>query len=134
MITRCFRSWDWEFDRGIGEVEVGQPLPAKHALAFYDWKSRLFRVELRNPVSPLGGSVEPNNDDSVDVTTYDYYCDCTGRILQKRSLGVADEVFLIVDLEYDDAAGLVKEIAWWPNDGTQKTRERMLSLSNANDK
>ena len=81
MRTKTFKQWNWQFDYGVGEFCDGDPLPAKHADAFYEQFDRLYRVELRERSFAVSGG-----DGFISTTiAYDYFRSKDGEILQKRS-------------------------------------------------
>lgn len=122
MTTQIFEYWDWQKDIGVNPIAEGQPAPPVHATAHYDHEGKLFRVEvLSSPTGRRGLLV----GEEPDVSVYDYFCDSSGRILQKRSLGDTGEVTLIVDFEYG-ADRTVKETAWSPNGGPPKSIVRAV--------
>lgn len=129
MKTQMFRSWNWEFDYGEAPIPETEPVPAVHAVAFYDGRGRLYRVEER--VSPSGFSFLKEGQEP-DVYRYDYYCDETGRILQKRSLAEDGQVAIIVDFAYNDEAATLTQTAWSPDGGFAKSITRRLDVKGEN--
>ena len=121
MTQRAYECWNWEFDFGEGPIPEGEPLPPSFAVAYYDYRGRLYRVAQR-----AKELADRSDDDPAAFGTYlyDYFCDSDGRILQKRSLDGDGTVFLIVDFEYDVETNQVTETAWSPNDGTCKSIRR----------
>ena len=118
MRKQLFHQWNWEFDYGVEPIDEREQLPENHAVAYFDRLGRLYRVEV------CGGS---SANHPAGVFRYDYFCDERGRILQKRSLDDNNEVFVIVDFDYDDQKSYVTETAWWPNDGVCKSIQRQLN-------
>lgn len=123
MKKQFYRLWNWEFDYGIDVLPDDQPLPSKFAVAYYDHLERLYRAEVWEELSHYNS---PDETKRFDVSRYDYFCDMNGVILQKRSLGDDNEVFLIVDYEYfaDADNDRVRETAWLPINNTCKSIER----------
>jgi hypothetical protein len=124
MTERIFQAWNWEFDYGENPMPDGGSVPAIHAVAYYDDRDRLYRVE--EQVSPSGFSALREGE-SPDRYCYEYYCDENGRILQKRSLGEHGEVAVIVDFRYDDQRGTVTETVWSPDGGFGRSIRRPYS-------
>ncbi len=117
-MKKLFREWNWEFDYGVDEVAPGGSLPPSYAVAFYDHRGRLYRVEERQRPETTG--IE--GDDAKVTSSYDYFCTLDGRVSQKRSLEEGGEVHVIVDMEYTDAE--VTEVAWWPANNVCKSIRR----------
>ena len=104
MKKTFYRNWDWELDQGIGEfLAADDATPTSYAIAYSDIWGRLYRVH--------------RYEDSSLADTYDYFCDDSGRILEKRSLyqSVDGHVCIIVKYAYDLGQNTVTETAWWPD-------------------
>jgi hypothetical protein len=126
MNGRRFARWNWEFDFGEGELAAALPSPLEYAIALYDHRGRLYRVESRQRI------VADRADDDAEAYSafaYEYFCDLSGRILQKRDVDEQGSVFLIVDFQYDVENDTIIETAWWPHDGTCRSAKRCLSRS-----
>ncbi len=120
MIKRLYKRWNWEFDFGEEMLPNDGPLPATYAIAYFDYRGSLYRVVVRVELS-----IESDNDPSdFGMFVYDYFCDETGRILQKRSFDMESEDGIIVDMEYNDEKGEVTETAWSPIHGFGKVHTR----------
>lgn len=117
MTQQRFEAWNWQFDYGERPMPADAPLPKQYAIASYDDKGRLYRVVKRESDRVVRGEEVPA---AFDVFVYDYFCDCDGRVLQKRSLDEQGDVFLIVDYEYNTEKGEVTESAWYPDTGPAK--------------
>lgn len=111
MTKRFYRNWNWEFDYGVDPLPEGTPLDARYAIAYYDHLDRLYRVDIWDAPAVDG---DTNQSGDFSLSRYDYFCDSKGHILQKRSLEDNGDVFLIVDLDYDDEQARVRETAWLP--------------------
>jgi hypothetical protein len=118
-----FSAWDWELDLGLNPLSEGVSLPTSYATASYDHLGRLYRVEI---IEPKADAEKRTRQGGTEVYFYDYFCDASGRVIQKRSLGVNSEVELIVDYEYDQANSQVTETAWWPGSGQHQSRKRPI--------
>ncbi len=126
LTRRVFERWNWERDVGEGEL-TDTDGASSFAMALYDYFGRLVRVYVKNPSECYRIS-----DDSEDETTenycYDYFCDDSGRIVEKRSLDDDGGIFLIVRYNYDASRGVVTETAWSPESGSPpKSIERNIS-------
>src|SRR5262245_59984991 len=108
MTFRVFERWDWEHDRGEGPLSPASPLPRSHAIAYYDYADRLYRVVMKNRCDIV--VAHHASEDETEV--FDYCCDEAGKILEKRSLDEGGNVVLIVRFSYDDGRGLVLETGW----------------------
>lgn len=126
MTEKRFERWNWEFDCGEAPIAEGISLPPRYAIAYYDYRGRLYRV-----VKRVKQAADCSDDDptAFEMFVYDYFCDADGRILQKRSLDERGSVFLIVDFNYDLQKNEVTETAWWPDGGQRKSRTRPLQFS-----
>jgi hypothetical protein len=128
MTKKIFKHWNWEYDYGEQPLPENQPLPPEYAIAYFDYKGRLYRVIARVKLS-----IDRSDDDpsAFYTSVYDYFCDENGRILQKRSLGDESDDGVIVDLEYDDEKQEVTETAWSPIHGLgqKHTRKQKRSVS-----
>lgn len=121
MTGNAFKRWNWEYDIGEQALPDGCSIPSEYAIAYYDYKRRLYRVVSRvkwSPDRPEDGS------SAYHTSVYDYFCDEDGRILQKRSMDDENENGVIVDLEYDDEKGEVTETAWSPIHGLGEKHTR----------
>lgn len=112
MRVDLYREWNWEFDFGVERIKSVEESPNKYAIAYYDNKERLFRVDC-----VIEGQ----------VSRYDYFCNERGRVIQKRALNDDGSVFIIVDLEYDDQREIVTEVGWCPGDPTCKSYHRPMA-------
>jgi len=124
MKTQLFHDWNWQFDFGEKPISEDEIVPRLHASAYYDHRDRLYRVGVLKAPSGSGALKER---EEPELAVYDYFCDQSGRVLQKRSLGEGAEVALIVDYEYDDATGSVTERAWSPDGGLSRSIRRPLA-------
>src|SRR5208283_3956015 len=116
MHKRFYGKWDWEFDRGIDELVSSDLLPSDYAVAYYDAWGRLYRVV--------------RHESSVTKDIYDYFCDDTGDVIEKRSLfeHVDGGVCIIVRYKRTEAKDTVTETAWWPDRETcPESVERVIS-------
>jgi|GEM_PF-5979652 len=127
MRQRVFKRWNWEFDYGECPIPEDEPLPSSYVIAYYDRLDRLYRVEQYEVRRRAEIRDVDKGQEEVEVVVYDYFCDVTGRILQKRAYGEQGEVDLIVDYEYDLESNQVTETAWWPAHGTCKSIKRPVS-------
>jgi hypothetical protein len=121
MIKKVFKRWNWEYDFGEEPLSDNRPLPPRYAIAYFDYRGRLYRVVSRTKCNPDLGD---DDSSAFDTSVYDYFCDENGRILQKRSLDKESEDGVIVDLQYDDDKGEVTESAWSPVHGLGKKHTR----------
>jgi hypothetical protein len=104
MTKTYYLQWDWEFDRGIGRLSpTDDGLPGSYAVAYFDIWGRLYRVH--------------RYENSTLADAYDYYCDDSGRTLEKRSIyrAVDGDVCVIVRYSYDLEQKTITETAWWPD-------------------
>ncbi len=115
MSRRIYASWNWQFDRGETVIADRERPPLNHAIAYHDRLGRLYRVEVIDQLNPSERYV------------YDYFCDRSGKVLQKRSYSDEGEVDLIIDYDYDLERGVVAETAWRPSDDITKRIERPLA-------
>ena len=108
-MRKFFRTWNWEYDIGEGELPA-QPLPAPpYAVAYYDSRGRLYRAEILEPPSPgVEGELR---------FVYDYFCDDSGRVLEKRALDTNLVVALIVSFVYGQAGEAPTQVAFTPESG-----------------
>jgi hypothetical protein len=109
MAIRIFQRWDWEHDRGERPLPPDGDLPRSHAIAYYDYVDRLYRVVIKNRADIVARDA---SEDETDV--FDYFCDEGGRIIEKRSLDEHGNVVLLVRFSYDESKGLVTETGWNP--------------------
>jgi hypothetical protein len=117
MKSFAFRRWRWDLDFGSGLLRPGEEAPDRYWVAFVDDLGRLCRV---NKVKKQGVQK------ATSEIKYDYFCDSTGRVLQKRGYDDADDLYLIVDFSYGDD-GWVTETAVWI-DGTTKSIRRKVEF------
>ena len=117
MTMAIFERWNWENDRGEVPIQASQQLPALHAMVYFDYLGRLYRV--KSIVSPTGHRTLAEGQVSC-IFVYDYFCDGHGRLLQKRSIDENGDVSLIVDFQYSDVDGTVSETPWSPGGGLGK--------------
>lgn len=103
-----FKSWNWELDFGEGELRLSDHIPAKFAIAMYDFWGRLYRVE----------DHEKTDEDVEYVFIYDYFLNATGQIIEKRALDNEGNINLIVRIEYDLDGSRIEESCWSPTDNS----------------
>ena len=118
-----YESWNWEFDYGVNPIQEGQPKPSRHAIAFHDDRGSLFRVVLLD--SGVSNAADAKQQKRSNIY-YDYFCDDSGRIVEKRSLDENFDLVVIVRYEYDTKRQVLTETAWYPesSDAPQRiTRE-----------
>ena len=113
MSKRFFKKWNWEYDFGEGEI-LGEAGPvAPPVVAQYDHRGMLYRVET---VEGTGAG-----EDAKVRFLYDYFCDDSGNVLEKRSLDTSMDVALIVRFVYGKAGAPPTQVAFSPESGETRS-------------
>lgn len=104
-------------DFGTGLLRAGDDMPGRdYWVAFVDDLGRLCRVN----------HIRKDEEGESTETWYEYFCEPSGRVSQKRSYGGGGDLHLLVDYSYSDD-GWVTERAHWI-DGTTKSRRRKVEF------
>ena len=113
MSKRFFKRWNWEYDFGEGEIsgEAGPATPP--VVAHYDHRGLLYRVEI---VEGTG-----SGEDAKVRFVYDYFCDDSANVLEKRSLDSSMDVALIVRFVYGKAGAPPTQVAFSPESGETRS-------------
>ena|SRR5688572_5582661 len=116
MKRRFFNKWNWEYDYGEEELPSEPGPDSPHAVAHYDGEGRLYRVVITR-MAALG------KPDTAQLT-YDYFCDDTGRVLEKRSLDEFGMVVLLVRFIYESSGEAPTQVAFNPKSGDTRSAVR----------